>query len=91
MDNLDQDIVTLIPRFVLTLCEPPVRDTLPPEAASVQVEVTETLLPEGANDLWARAPEEAFETLLPAAGHDYHNSHPLPARSMLRRLPSLLD
>lgn len=60
-----EDIVTLVPRFVITPGEPPVRD--PQEASTPESDVG--------------------ETLLPADVEPYAPDRPMPARSMLRRLP----
>ena len=60
-----QDIVTLIPRFVITPGQPPVQ--------SVQQA--------------SNADPGVGETLLPADVEPYAPDRPLPARSMLRRLP----
>ncbi len=91
MVKSDEDIVTLIPRFVITQGEPPIRQCQSPEPVSVQVEVTETLRPDNTEELWARTPDDVTDTLMPADIDDYQTSGRLPARSMLRRLPSLLD
>lgn len=91
MVSSEEDIVTLIPRFVITQGEPPVRQCQPSDGASVMEEVTPTLLPQDDDELWAPTPGDVSETLLPADLDDYQSSSRLPARSMLRRLPSLLD
>ena len=91
MVNSEEEIVTLIPRFVITQGEPPVRECQPEGPMSAQVEVTDTIRPEDAEDLWAPSPSDVSVTLMPADIDDYQTTHPLPARSMLRRLPSLLD
>ncbi len=91
MVKSEEDIFTLIPRFVITQGEPPVRECQPQNATTVDVEVSETLRPEHTEEVWARAPADATDTLMPADIDDYQASGRLPARSMLRRLPSLLD
>lgn len=91
MDSSQEDIVTLIPRFAITKGEPPIREIQPQQAIRVDVEATPTLLPEDSEDLWALMPQDVSATLLPADIDDPQTTARLPARSMLRRLPSLLD
>lgn len=84
MVRSEEDIVTLIPRFVITDGPPPVRQSAPAEQ-------TETASSDSARDLWAPTPDDVSDTLMPADIDDFQTPSRLPARSMLRRLPSLLD
>lgn len=65
----EPDIVTLIPRFVITQGAPPVRQH------TQNSEVSASL--------------DAGDTLLPADVEPYEPPRPMPARSLLRRLPVL--
>ena len=64
----ESDVVTLIPRFVITPGAPPVREASNP----------------GDN---RSSHDDVSDTLLPADVEPYQATRPLPARSMLRRMP----